>query len=94
MGIALKKPKVGLMEVLILSREPAWSESVAVSGKKFTESIKEKLGFRAIGRKIHDGVEDGMSVLREACTSYSIDSNIKNGTLRDDNGLLWSIFPE
>ncbi|MCB2180652.1 MAG: hypothetical protein KQH63_01330 [Desulfobulbaceae bacterium] len=38
-------------------REPAWSESVAVGGKKYVERIKEELGFRAIGIKIHKGLK-------------------------------------
>jgi hypothetical protein len=33
------------------SREPAWSESIAVGGKAFIENIKEKLGIKAKGRK-------------------------------------------
>lgn len=75
-------------------REPSWSESVAVGSKNFVERIKEELGFRAIGRKVHEEFHADMNVLREPAGSYSYDSDIKNGLLRDRNGLLWEIFPE
>ena len=72
---------------------------MAVGGKKFVERIKEELGFRAIGRKIHGGLQAGTNVLREPGVSYSVDSGIKKGHLSDDNGFFGSsppahIFPE
>jgi putative transposase len=38
------------------SRQPGWSESVAVGSQSFVETIHSKLGFRGKGRKIieHD----------------------------------------
>jgi hypothetical protein len=58
------------------------------------ERIKEELGFRAIGRKIHEDLQAGMNVLREPAGSYSFDYGIKNGHLSGENGLFWKIFPE
>jgi len=75
-------------------REPAWSESVAVGSKKFVEGIKEELAFKAIGRKIQEGLHTGTNTLREPNASYSFDFGIENGALSDDNSLFWSIFPE
>lgn len=75
-------------------REPAWSESVAVGSKKFVEGIKEELGFKAIGRKIHEGLLAGASALREPGASYSVDSGIENKALSGENSLFWNIFPE
>lgn len=34
------------------SREPAWSESIAVGGKEFIENIKQRLGVKAIHQEI------------------------------------------
>jgi putative transposase len=76
------------------SRQPEWSESVAVGGKKYVEKIKEELGFRAVGRKVQDRVQAGMSILREPDSPYGADSGIKKGHLSDENGLFWEIFPE
>lgn len=73
-------------------QEPEWSESVAVGSKKFVMEIKEALGFKAIGRKIHEGLADA-NTLREPSASYSIDSGIENECLSDGNSLFWNIFP-
>jgi len=75
-------------------REPAWSESVAVGGRNFVERVKEELGFRAVGRKVHEGLRAGMNVLREPAGPYGSDSGTKNDLLSDENGLFWKIFPE
>lgn len=75
-------------------RQPNWSESVAVGGKKFVARIKEELGFKAIGRKIYEELHAGMNVLREPAGPYSDDSGMKNSHLSGGNGLYWEIFPE
>jgi hypothetical protein len=67
---------------------------VAVGGKKFVERIKEEIGCRAIGRKIHGGLQAGTNILREPDVFYSVDSGIKNGHLSDENGLFWYIYSE
>lgn len=51
-------------------RQPEWSESVAVGGKKYVEKIKEELGCRAVGRKVQERLQAGMSILREPDSSY------------------------
>jgi putative transposase len=38
-------------------RESKWTQSIAVGDKSFLEQIKDRLGIRAKGRKIH-GSED------------------------------------
>lgn len=50
-------------------RETQWSEAVAVGNKKFVDSIKERLGYRAEDRSVkkgHEGFE-----LRETSASYN-----------------------
>jgi hypothetical protein len=71
-------------------REPAWSESVAVSDKGFVERVKEEIGFRACGRKVYEGLEADMCVLREATCTYGSDSDMKNGNLNIENGFPWN----
>lgn len=75
-------------------REPAWSESVAVGSKQFCEGIKDELGIKSIGRKIHEGLPAGASTLREPVASYSADFCLENEALSDENSLFWNIFPE
>ena len=57
---ALKKSKV--------VRESKWTQSIAVGDKSFLDQIKDRLGIRAKGRKIH-GREDEYQ-LREGQTDY------------------------
>ena len=62
-------------------REDQWTESLAVGGEEFVKEIRDKLGFRAIGRKV---TKDGeQQQLREAQRPYlgrfgSISSQSKN----------------
>jgi hypothetical protein len=39
-------------------------------------------------RKIHEGLQAGMSALREPTGSYNFDFGIKNGQLNGENGLF------
>ena len=57
---ALKKSKV--------VRQSKWTQSIAVGDKSFLKQIKDRLGIRAKGRKIH-GSEDEYR-LREGQTDY------------------------
>lgn len=75
-------------------RKPEWCESVAVGGKKFVKGIKQELGFKAIGRKIQEGLLAGTNTLREPGASYSVDFSMENKALNDENSLFWSILPE
>lgn len=56
-------------------RESKWSQSIAVGSKRFVESIKEKLGIRAKGRKV--GESGGSYHLREAQVPYNNDLPLK-----------------
>ena len=69
---ALKKSKV--------VRDSKWTQSIAVGDKSFLEQMKERLGIRAKGRKIH-GSEDAYQ-LRERRTNYGDWQNLDN-----ENGL-------
>lgn len=52
-------------------RDEKWTHSLAVGGQAFLETIKEKLGSNARGRRIRfdDGLAGG--VIREECSVYS-----------------------
>ena len=51
------------------SREPKWSEAIAVGRRGFVEEVQRQLRVRARYRQIAE--EDGGSVLREADGVYS-----------------------
>ena len=64
----LKKSKV--------VRESKWTQSIAVGDKSFLDQIKDRLGIRAKGRKVH-GSEDEYH-LREGQTDYGGWQNLGN----------------
>jgi putative transposase len=72
---ALKKSKV--------VRDSKWTQSIAVGDKSFLEQIKERLGIRAKGRKIH-GSEDEYQ-LREGQTNYGDWQNLDHENTFDWN---------
>ena len=60
-----------------------WTESIAVGEELFVKKVKDLLGFRTKGRKIHNS--DGAYQLKEPDSSYgSIDVD-------KDNTYLWDI---
>jgi len=71
-------------------REAKWTQSIAVGNKSFVEDIKDKLGFRAIGRKVV-GTKDGYE-LKENMASYSADFGAKMSTLRPENSYKWRVY--
>lgn len=71
-------------------REPRWTESIAIGNEVFVKEIKEKLGIKAIGRKVMD--ENGSYELREPETPYDTDFGVKNGGLNQENKFYWEIF--
>jgi len=73
---ALKKSKV--------VRDSKWTQSIAVGDQSFLEQIKERLGLRAKGRKIH-GSEDEYQ-LRERQTNYGDWQNLDN-----ENTFEWNL---
>ena len=72
------------------SREAKWTQSIAIGSKSFVEDIKDKLGFRAIGRKVV-GTGDGYE-LKENVASYSNDFGAKMSTLRPENSFKWRVY--
>ena len=70
-------------------RDRKWTESIAVGGKKFIEKVREKLGFRARGRKVNDA-GDASFQLREAPSIYGDDS--ANIDIVTENTFLWDIY--
>lgn len=73
-------------------RQADWSESVAVGSKDFVETIKEKLGLRAKGRKILEN--DGGFQLREKMVSYIANSDSKNDNIGGQNTFPWDVNRE
>ena len=55
-------------------REDKWTQSIAVGGKNFVEIVKDKLGYKAIGRKV--SVTDGDFELKENISSYRPDFQV------------------
>jgi putative transposase len=72
---ALKKSKV--------VRQSKWTQSIAVGDKSFLEQIKDCLGIRAKGRKIH-GSEDEYQ-LREGQADYGGWQDLDNENIFDWN---------
>ncbi len=70
-------------------RESKWSQSIAVGSKSFVESIKEKLGIRAKGRKVADSKD--LYHLREAQAAYNSNFTSENGVLSAKNTYYWSV---
>jgi len=74
------------------AREEKWTQSIAVGGKSFVEEVKDKLGFKAIGRKI---VNTGdVYELKESEAPYSSDFDGKMRTLRLNNRPNWRVYNE
>lgn len=71
------------------ARQTKWTESIAVGNKSFIESIKERLGILASGRKIRE--TDDCFQLRENVESYIANSDIKNSDIAPQNTYSWSI---
>jgi REP-associated tyrosine transposase len=70
-------------------RDRKWTQSVAVGGKEFVEKTKDRLGYRADGRKVVKLGEDYQ--LREQQTSYIANSGHEKVTLSDDNTYIWNV---
>jgi putative transposase len=74
------------------AREGKWTQSIAVGSKSFVEGVKDKLGFKAIGRKI---VNTGdVYELKESEAPYSSDFDGKMSTLRLNNRIKWRVNNE
>ncbi len=74
------------------SRQDQWTESIAVGSKSFIETIKEKFGSLAKGRKILEN--DGGFQLREETASYIANFDSENGDIGGKNTYFWDVNPE
>jgi putative transposase len=70
-------------------RQIQWTESIAVGSKGFIETIKEKLGILAKGRKILEN--DGGFHLKENMGTYITNSDIKKSNIVSKNTYYWDI---
>lgn len=71
------------------SRQPQWTESIAVGSKSFIETIQGELGARAKGRKVLES-ESGFQ-LRENMVTYIDDFDCKNGNIDTKNTYYWDV---
>jgi len=69
------------------TRQPQWSESIAVGSARFVRDVLEKLQVRAKGRKVREG--DDRYELREPQAAYNAHFTLENGLLRIENGFYW-----
>ena len=69
------------------TRQPQWSESIAVGSEVFVRAVLAKLQVRAKGRKVREG-EDCYE-LREPRETYNADFAPENGLLGIENGYFW-----
>ena len=68
-------------------RQKQWTESIAVGSKSFVETIKEKMGILAKGRKMLEN--DGAFHLREERESYIVDYGSKKVDIEGQNSYYW-----
>jgi REP element-mobilizing transposase RayT len=73
-----------------LQRQRKWTESIAVGSQTFVETVKDKLGFRAKTRFVHQGNEN--HELREAVVPYSTIFSTENDALSPNIGLFWDVY--
>jgi len=74
------------------AREEKWTQSIAVGSKFFVKEVKDKLGFKAIGRKV---VSTGdVYELKESEALYSSNFDGKMSALRPKNRLNWRVYHE
>jgi len=68
-----------------ISRKAKWTQSIAVGNKYFVEQVKDKLGFKAIGRKV-TGTGDDFE-LKENVSPYRVNFTGEISTLRPKTSL-------
>lgn len=74
------------------TRQPQWTESIAVGNKVYVEKVKDHMGYKAIGRKIIENRDS--FVLRELQVSYQSVSEREIRTQPEDNTVYWQNGPE
>ncbi len=70
-------------------RQNQWTESIAVGSKGFIETIREKFGILAKGRKILEN--DGGFHLREEMGTYIANLDSKNDNIGSMNTYYWDV---
>ena len=70
------------------SRQPEWTESIAVGSEGFVNAVREKLDRRVSGRKITDGIDH--FELREKGGTYNVLFSPENGPIRVENRFFWN----
>ena len=74
------------------TRQPMWSESVAVGNEDFVTEAKKALSSRALGRKVSSG--NDVYELREAFRPYKVNFELENDALRQGNMFFWDVNAE
>lgn len=73
-------------------RESCWTESIAVGSASFIEETKNKLGIKAMGRRIEEQDVD-QCVLREESAPYNAGFDPQKWFLSSENSFFWdSLF--
>jgi hypothetical protein len=70
-------------------QESEWTRSIAVGSQPFVESVKKRLGVRAKGREVIEGVKGYQ--LREEAESYQSLFEVKNSDIGLENAYPWDI---
>ena len=70
------------------TRQPEWTESIALGSEGFVQGVLQKLQIQAKGRKVREG--DDRYELREPGVAYNAVFTPENGHLRIENGFYWN----
>ena len=60
----------------------------------FVEKVKELLGGKACGRRVHEVGKTGSYALREPVSAYNDVFGGEMGLLSFENRLFWDIYPD
>jgi len=71
------------------ARQDEWTSSIAAGSKSFVETIKERLGFKAIGRDIQGG--EGAYQLRESAALYGTHFKAEKVVIGPENTYFWDL---
>ncbi len=74
-----------------VTRQPQWTESIAVGNKGYVEKVKDSMGYKAIGRKIIENRDS--FVLKETQHPYHSISERVRHLPQHDNTFLWQNAP-
>ena len=69
-----------------------WTGSIAVGSTSFIETIRARLGFKAIGRDVKEA--DGAYQLRESTALYRADFKTEKSDIDLENTYLWDLKVE